>query len=292
MNAGKSYIAPFEIGAPCAGGCVGRVAEVDGSFEDGPNVGDLVTGMLPWVSNQTLTADAFKSLTVLPEASLGGAPPSYLLGAMGMTGLTALLPIENFTTPEEGQVAFISGAAGAVGSVAGAILKSMGLTVYGSAGSDEKCRVCTEEIGFDGCFNYKTVESPAAGLESVLNGAEINIYYDNVGGEMLDAVLEKMAPFGVIIACGAISQYNLKPEERYGLKNSFMVIGKSLSWRGFIVTNWISEFPAAVGRLSALIASGKLTVKETVRDTGIEGVPQALCDLFEGANVGKMVCKL
>ncbi|KNC52704.1 YfmJ protein [Thecamonas trahens ATCC 50062] len=286
MRDAKSYIPPFALGEPGAGGVVARVVAVaDDGETAGLAAGDLVVGMLPWVLRQNARPDG---LTKVDEAVLGGASSSLLLGVLGLTGLTALLPIEKFSQPEAGKVAFVSGAAGAVGSVAGAVLKAKGCTVYGSAGSDEKCAIAQADCGFDAVFNYKTVGSPGEGLDSVLDGKAIDIYYDNVGGEMLDAVLARMAPNGVIICCGAISQYNKKPEELYGLKNYFNIIGRSLSVHGFIVTNWANEFPAAIGRLAGMLQAGQIPVKETVRE-GFESVPAAFVDLFKGANVGKMI---
>jgi len=168
-------------------------------------------------------------------------------------------------------------------------LRILDALFWGSAGSDDKLALL-KELGFDDCTNYKT-ESPAAGLDRMLAGKKIDVYFDNVGGETLDEVFPRMSVGGTIICCGMISQYNLKPEERYGLKNSMTIVSSRLSLHGFIVSDWMSEFESATGELVDLCSQGKIRPIETIVE-GYQNIPRTFLALFQGENKGKMVIKV
>src|ERR1022692_882010 len=278
MNDGKSYLPPFELGKPLDGGAVGEVIESRaGEFKPG----DAVTSNFGW--RECFMA----SPKELHPVSRESQPLSVYLGALGMTGMTAWAGL-NLVEVKAGDVIFISGAAGAVGNVAGQLAKLRGCRVIGSAGSAEKVRFLREECGFDNVFNYKA--GPV--LEQLNREAPdgIDVYFDNVGGETLEAALSALRLNGRIIACGGISGYNSETP-RPGPSNLFNIITKRLTMRGFIVSDWLdrrAEFEEEVG---AYFKAGKVKNKETVVK-GIDQAPAAFIGLFQGQNVGKMVVEL
>jgi hypothetical protein len=278
MNEGKSYVPPFELGKPLSGGAVGDVIE-SRAREFQP--GDVVTSNFGW--REYFVASPKELHPVSREIE----PLSVYLGALGMTGMTAWAGL-NLVEVKTGDVIFISGAAGAVGNVAGQLAKLRGCQVIGSAGSPEKVRFLLEECGFDNAFDYKT--GPV--LEQ-LNGEApngIDVYFDNVGGETLEAALSALRLHGRIVACGAISRYNSQ-ERIPGPSNLFNVIVKRLTMKGFIVSDWLhrrAEFETEVG---AYVKAGKVKNKETVVK-GIDQAAAAFIGLFHGENVGKMVVEL
>lgn len=278
----KRYIPSFELNKAGAGGMVGEVVT---SNSEGFAVGDLISFSGEWREYQVLNPSAPSAFGVHKVPAVVAHKPSVMLGALGLTGLSAYLPIKHIGEPKEGEVAYVSGAAGAVGSAACQILQSVyKCRVVGSAGSDEKV-AHLKELGVE-AFNYKTT-APKDALPT-LAPEGLDIYFDNVGGATLDAALENMKGHGRIIACGAISQYNATADERYGVKNTFMIIGKSLKMQGFIVTQWASEFGETVPKLAELVATGKLNTQETVFE-GFEKLPEAFIGLFEGKNTGKAI---
>lgn len=278
MNEGKSYVPPFELGKVLDGGAVGEVIE---SRTKELTPGDVVTSNFGW--REYFIA----SPKDLHQVSREFQPLSVYLGVLGMTGMTAWAGLK-LAEVKAGDVVFISGAAGAVGNVAGQLAKLQGCEVIGSAGSSEKIKFLREECGFDVAINYK--DSPI--LErlnlAALNG--IDVYFDNVGGETLEAALSALRIHGRIIVCGSISGYNLeKPQP--GPTNLFNMIGKRLTMKGLIVRDWLdrqSEFEQEVG---SYVRAGKLKNKETVV-TGIDQAVSAFIGLFAGKNVGKMVVQL
>jgi NADPH-dependent curcumin reductase CurA len=278
MNAGKSYVPPFELGKPLDGGAVGEVIESRaGEFKPG----DAVTSGFGW--REYFIASPRQLQPVSREIQ----PLSVYLGALGMTGMTAWMGL-NLVEVKAGDVIFISGAAGAVGNVAGQLAKLRGCRVIGSAGSAEKICFLREECGFDSAFNYKT--GPI--LEQLNRQAPdgIDVYFDNVGGETLEAALSALRAHGRIVACGGISGYNAKTPHP-GPSNLFNVITKRLTMRGFIVSDWLArraEFEKEVG---GYFKAGKLKNKETVVK-GIDQAAGAFIGLFQGQNVGKMVVDL
>ncbi len=278
MNEGKSYVPPFELGKAMEGGAVGEVVE---SRSEAFKVGDRVTSSYGW--REYFVGDPAK----LHRVSGDRESPSVYLGALGMTGMTAWAGL-NLVEVKAGDVVFVSGAAGAVGSVAGQLAKLRGCHVIGTAGSAEKVNFLRDDCGFDAAFDYKA--GPI--LEQINQAAPdgIDVYFDNVGGKMLEAALSALRPHGRIVACGSISGYNdLQPQP--GPNNLFNMIGKRLTMKGMIVGDWLGqqvEFEEAVG---GYIDAGKLKSQETVV-VGIEQAVEAFIGLFEGKNTGKMLVKL
>ena len=277
MNSGKSYVPPFELDQPMTGGAVGEVVE---SRADQFKPGDAVTSSYGW--REYFIAKPQE----LHPVSRDQQPLSVYLGALGMTGMTAWAGL-NLVEVKAGDVIFISGAAGAVGSVAGQLAKLRGCQVIGSAGSAEKIQFLLEDCGFDIAFNYKT----DAVLKQLNLAAPdgIDVYFDNVGGEALEAALSALRLHGRIIACGGISGYNAETTQP-GPPNLFNVTTKRLTMKGLIVGDWLShqgEFEQEVG---GYFRAGKLKNKETVV-TGIDKAVGAFIGLFDGKNIGKMIVK-
>jgi hypothetical protein len=278
MNDRKSYVPPFELGKALNGGAVGDVIE---SRAPEFKPGDVVTSNFGW--REYFVASPRDLYPVSREIQ----PLSVYLGALGMTGMTAWAGL-NLVELKAGDVMFISGAAGAVGTVAGQLAKLRGCRVIGSAGSAEKVRFLQEECGFDGAFNYKT----GSVLEQLNREAPdgIDVYFDNVGGESLEAALWALRLHGRIIACGAISIYNAEAP-RPGPSNLANVIGKRLTMKGFIVSDWLDRRAQFEEEVGAYVKAGKVKNKETVVK-GIDQAPAAFIGLFQGQNVGKMVVEV
>ena len=278
MNEGASYVPPFDLGKPLDGGAVGEVIE-SRAREFKP--GDAVTSNLGW--RECFIASPKELRPVSREIQ----PLSVYLGALGMTGMTAWVGL-NLVEVKAGDVIFISGAAGAVGSVAGQLAKLRGCRVIGSAGSMEKVMFLREECGFDIAFDYKI--GPVLEQLNVEAPEGIDVYFDNVGGETLEAALSALRVHGRIIACGGISNYNAE-KPRPGPSNLFNMITKRLTMKGLLVRDWLDrqgEFEREVG---GYFKTGKLKSKETVVK-GIDQAVDAFLGLFEGRNVGKMVVEL
>jgi len=278
MNEGRSYVPPFEIGKPLEGGAVGDVIE---SRAPELKPGDVVTSNFGWR----------EYFTALPEdlhrVGREIQPLSVYLGTLGMTGMTAWAGL-NLVEVKAGDVVFISGAAGAVGNVAGQLAKLRGCRVVGSAGSPEKVRFLREECGFDGAFDYKA--GPV--LEQLNREAPdgIDVYFDNVGGETLEAALSALRVHGRIIACGGISLYNSeKPAP--GPSNLFNITTKRLTMKGLIVSDWMDRRADFEREVGGYFKAGKLKSKETV-EKGLDRAVGAFIGLFEGRNVGKMIVEL
>jgi NADPH-dependent curcumin reductase CurA len=278
MNAGKSYVPPFEIGKTLEGSAIGEVIE-SRAMEFKPS--DVVTSILGWREYFIAAPQA------LQHVSREIQPLSVYLGALGMTGLTAWAGLRLMEV-KAGETIYISGAAGAVGSVAGQLAKIRGCRVIGSAGSAEKVAFLREECGFDGAFNYK--DGPVLEQLQLIAPDGIDLYFDNVGGEFLEAALAILRLHGRIIACGSISGYNAKGPLP-GPANLFNITTKRLTMKGLLVFDWLdrqTEFREEVG---GYFQAGKLKHKETV----VEGIDQAVAaflGLFQGKNVGKMIVKL
>ena len=278
MNDAKSYVPPFQIGEPLQGNAVGEVVE---SRDASLKRGDIVTSMFGW--REAFVANAREVRAVDPRVQ----PRSAYLGLLGMTGMTAWVGL-NLVDTKAGDRVFVSAAAGAVGSAAGQLAKLRGCFVVGSAGSPEKVKAAVEEFGFDRAFNYKDGDLRGQLDKAAPDG--IDVYFDNVGGDHLEAALAAMNQNGRIIACGAISRYNdttLPP----GPRNLFLMIGKRLTMKGFIVSDWVKQTPQFAAEVGSLYASGKISMKETVV-YGIARAPQAFIDLMRGENIGKMVVKV
>lgn len=275
----KSYVPPFQIGETLTGGAIGRVVE---SKHPDFKAGDHVESMFGWREAFVASGGDMRNLGALSQ------PPSAYLGVLGMPGMTAYAGLLEVGALKEGDTLFVSGAAGAVGSAVGQIGRIKNCTVIGSAGGSEKTRYITKELGFNHAIDYR-----AGDLTSQLQAVApdgIDVYFDNVGGDHLQAALNCMRQFGRIALCGMISQYNnTKPEP--GPNNLMMAVGLSLTMRGFIVSNFL-HLRADFGRdMSGWIASGQLKYDET-KMSGIESAPEAFIGLFKGANRGKMVVEL
>ncbi|WP_081211707.1 NADP-dependent oxidoreductase [Salegentibacter sediminis] len=280
MRDEESYIPPFEVGKPLESMIV---AEVIKSNNANFQQGDFVSGMLQWKEFQNSPG---KGLNKINKEK---APLSAYLGILGLTGLTAYIALDKIADLKAGETMVVSGAAGAVGSVVGQIGKIKGCKVVGIAGSDEKIRQITDKFGFDAGINYKTTSNMNEALaENCPEG--IDVYYDNVGGEILDAVMQNINDFARIINCGAISLYN-KEEMPTGPRVEGILIKKSALMQGFLVRNHVKDFGPAINQLATWLGEGKLKYEETVIK-GFEKTPQAFLDLFEGKNKGKMVVEV
>jgi NADPH-dependent curcumin reductase CurA len=278
MNEGKSYVPPFEIGQVLEGGALGEVVESRASEF---RTGDVVVSRYGWREAFVAVPEDLRTVDKAVQ------PLSVHLGALGMTGMTAwagLMLVE----VKAGDVIFISGAAGAVGNVAGQLAKLRGCRVIGSAGSAEKVQSLLGECGFDAAFNYKTGPTLAQLDRAAPDG--IDVYFDNVGGESLEAALATLRVHGRIIACGGISSYK-DEKPKHGPANLFNMTTKRLTMKGLIVGDWLhrqNEFDKEVG---GYFRAGKIKNKETVV-SGIEHAVDAFLGLFAGKNSGKMIVKL
>ncbi|PPK88056.1 hypothetical protein CLV84_1019 [Neolewinella xylanilytica] len=277
MSDAPSYVPPFEVGKPISSGIIAEVIE---SKSDRFQKGDYVSGSLEWKERQVAKAKG------LQQVDPGKAPLSAYLGVLGMTGLTAYLGLTEIGKPKSGETLVVSGAAGAVGSVVGQIGKILGLRVVGIAGTDEKVDMLTSEFGFDAGINYNTTEDMSAAIGAACPDG-VDVYFDNVGGDISDAVLFHINKFSRTINCGAIAVYNSKELPRSVSVRPFLVKNSALM-QGFIVSNYADKFPDGVRQLAQWLQEGKITHKETVRE-GFDTIPQAFLDLFDGKNTGKMV---
>jgi hypothetical protein len=277
MNDAKSYVPPFQLNEPFTGGVIARVMETK---SDSFTIGDYVFGSLPWREN-CITNE--KDVHLI-DATI--APASYYLGILGMTGLTAYIGLMHIGKPKSGETVVVSGAAGAVGIVVGQIAKIRGCHVVGIAGSDKKANLLREQYGFDQAINYKTTpDLQKAIAEACPDG--VDIYFDNVGGAISDAVISHMNFHSRIPLCGQIALYN-NPDNGYGPRLQPMLLTRSILMQGFIVNDKQGLFPEATEHLSQWIKEGKLKFAETIIH-GFDQLPAALLGLFSGENTGKMI---
>jgi hypothetical protein len=280
MNDVKSYVPPFRLGEPLEGGAIGEVTE---SRSPDLAAGDLVLHMLGWRDEAVLPARQARKVT--PEEGLS---PSAYLGVLGMTTLTAYVGLLDIAAFRSGEVVFVSGAAGAVGSMAGQIARLKGAgRVIGSAGSDDKVR-WLREIGFDAAFNYRDGSVMDQLREAAPDG--IDVYFDNVGADHLDAALVMLRNHGRVAMCGAIANYNAT-QPPAGPGNLGLAVSKRLTLRGFIIVDHGDRMPDMIADVSGWLRDGKLVHAETVVD-GIDHAPGAFIDLLRGGNTGKMLVRL
>ena len=279
MRDSKSYVAPFEVGQVIQSGAVGEVVE-SGS----PNLkpGDLVSGMFGWRLYDVAKADSV--MKVIP-----GVSPTTALGVLGMPGLTAYFGLLDIGQPKEGETVVVSGAAGAVGMTVCQIAKIKGCRVVGIAGSDEKNDYLRNELGVDATINYKTTKDYVGALrESCPNG--IDVYFDNVGGDVSDATFPVLNNGARIVICGQISMYNMaKPD--IGLRPQPFILVNSALMKGFIITQYASRFIEGVTQLAEWFVTGKLKHAETIAE-GFDNTPSAFIGLFSGDNLGKQIVKI
>jgi len=277
MEDAKSYAAPQAIDETMIGGTVG---EVIASKNPRFSVGDKVLGMLGW------TEIGVSDGVLLRKLDTTHIPLSAYLGAVGMPGLTAWYGLTQIMQPKVGETIVVSAASGAVGSVVGQLAKQMGCRVVGIAGGAEKCAYVVDELGFDACVDYKAGQLHADLAAATPNG--IDAVFENVGGEIFDASLARMNPFGRIALCGMISGYN---GEQISIKNARIFLTMRLTLRGFIVSEHMDLWPQGLQELGAQVASGKLKFRESVAE-GIASAPDAFIGLLKGKNFGKQLVKL
>ena len=277
MNDAKSYAPPFEIEKPITGGVIAKVIKSKSiNFKEN----DIVTGNLPWQQHCIAIA------TSLLKIDTSIAPASYYLGILGMPGLTAYFSLMHIGKPKAGETVVVSGAAGAVGLVVGQIAKLQGCRVVGIAGTVEKVKLLKEEFGFDEGINYKTCTDMKKAIADACPKA-VDIYYDNVGGEISDAVISNINFNARIVLCGQIALYN-STEIPMGPRLQPMLLTRSVLMQGFIIGNYQSQFGEGSKQLATWIKEGKLKYKETIVK-GFDKLPAALLGLFEGDNIGKMI---
>jgi NADPH-dependent curcumin reductase CurA len=279
MNDVQSYSPPFQLGEAMQGGAIG---EIVASNDDKLKPGDLVSTFFGWREAFNAPGGAVQKLDT------HGLPPQAFLGAAGMPGLTAYVGLLKIAALKDGDVVFVSAAAGAVGQMVCQIAKLKGHTVIGSAGGAEKIAYL-KEIGVDHAIDYKAEKDLTAALMRAAPGG-IDVYFENVGGEHLEAALVAAKPFGRFALCGMISQYNAT-DMGAGVRGLIVAVGKQLRLEGFIVSSHNDMMPAFVSDLAGWVAAGKIKWRETVEE-GIERAPDAFLKLFKGENLGKMLVKL
>ncbi len=277
MNDVKSYVPPFALGEPMQGGAVGKVVE---SRAPGFEAGDTVFHMLGWREQAAAPAEDFNKVPALPVAD------HQWLGNLGLTGGTAYFGLLRVAEAKEGDIVFVSAAAGAVGSAVVQLAKARGMTVIGSAGGADKA-AWVRELGADAAIDYKAGPVVKQLMEAAPKG--IDVYFDNVGGDHLDAAFAAARNKARFAICGMIDNYNAGPPPSF--RYLMRVISARIRVQGFIYTDYLSEMAAFYQDMGGLIAAGKMTSRETVHE-GIEAMPAAFLGLFEGGNIGKMLVRL
>ena len=279
MNEGKSYIAPVEIGEVMRAGGLGRVtASKNPKFA----VGDFVYGAFG------VQEFAISNGNGVTKINAGVIPLPVFLGALGMPGMTAYFGLLDIGQPKPGETVVVSGAAGAVGTVVGQIAKIKGCTVVGIAGGAEKCNYIVKELGFDSAIDYKSEDVRKSLRKHCPNG--VNVYFDNVGGDILDAALTQLARGARVVICGAISQYcNTTPIK--GPSNYLSLLVNRASMEGMVVFDYADRYPQAAREITAWMAAGKLKSREDIVE-GLEKFPETLLKLFKGENTGKLILKV
>ncbi len=284
MNDAKSYAQPQALGQVMGGGTVGEVIE---SKHPKFVIGDKVVGMGGWQQYSVVDATQPGALRKVDTAQI---PLSAYLGSVGMPGVTAWYGLTKICEPKAGETVVVSAASGAVGSVVGQLAKARGCRAVGLAGGPDKCRYVVEELGFDACIDYKA-HMDAKSLYNALKEATpegVDCYFENVGGPILDAVLSRMNAFGRIAVCGMIAGYDGQPVP---LSQPQLILTNRLKVQGFIVSEHMEHWPAALAELGTLVATGKLKFRESIA-RGIESAPEAFIGLLKGKNFGKQLVKL
>jgi NADPH-dependent curcumin reductase CurA len=278
ISGARSYMPPVAIGEVMRGGCAGEViASRHPDFEPG----ELIQGMFGW---QRYAVSDGSGVTRIPA----GIAPTQALGVLGFTGLTAYFGLAEIGKPKAGETVVISGAAGATGSVAGQLARLRGARVIGIAGGQAKCSWLVDELGFEAAIDYREEDLRARLKELCPDG--IDVYWDNVGGEILEAALARLALRARVIFCGAISAYNDSEPPR-GPRNFMQLLVSRARLEGFLVFDYLDRVDEAMAELVPLVRSGELRYREDIR-AGLENAPAALCDLFTGANGGKLMVRI
>ena len=278
MSDAKSYVEPYQVGEPISGSVIAEVSE---SRHPDFAVGDVVVSRpLAWQEFQIAPA---KSVRKIDKEEV---PLSFYLGVLGMTGLTAYFGLKDIGQPKNGEAIVISGAAGAVGTIAGQIAKIYGCHVVGIAGSEEKLRYLKDELHFDEVINYREEKNMEQAIARACpNG--VDIYFDNVGGEISDAVMSNINKLARIIICGQIALYNATTVPT-GPRIQPIILKKSALMKGFIISDYIERFPEGMAKLTEWIKEGKLQHRETIIK-GFDKLPEAFIGLFDGVNTGKLI---
>jgi NADPH-dependent curcumin reductase CurA len=284
MNDGRSYAKPQALNEVMIGGTVG---EVVASRNPHFTVGDKVVGMGGWQEYVLVTA---QQRGVLQKVDATQIPLPAYLGAVGMPGVTAWVGLNKIIEPKAGETIVVSSASGAVGGAVGQLAKVRGCRAVGVAGGPDKCRYVTEELGFDACIDYKQHADPKAFSAALKEAAPDGVdgYFENVGGMILDVVMNRMNDFGRIAMCGMISGYDGEPVP---MRAPMLILRSRLKVQGFIVSEHLELWPPALKELGALVATGKLKYRETVSQ-GIASAPEAFLGLLKGRNFGKQLVKL
>jgi NADPH-dependent curcumin reductase CurA len=286
MNDAKSYAVPQKLNETMGGGTVGEVVE---SRHPDFAVGDTVRGMLGWADYGVAPAAG------LTKIDARGIPLSAFLGVLGMTGMTAWYGFNRILEPKTGETLVVSAASGAVGGVVGQLGRIAGLRVIGLAGGAEKCHYVTEELGFDACIDYKTA-ADAKGLAGLISAAAprgVDMHFENVGGDILNAVMTLLNPFARVAICGLIADYNTRPGDlpRSAIVAPGYFLTARFKMQGFIISDHLDSWPEGLGVLAGHVASGRIKYRETFAD-GLAAAPEAFLGLLQGRNFGKQLVRL
>ncbi|KFH45977.1 putative NADP-dependent oxidoreductase-like protein [Hapsidospora chrysogenum ATCC 11550] len=281
LNDRRSYVPPVQIGAVMNGASVSRVLATRSKQV---SEGDYVYAATGWTEYAILEEGKFEPSSQYP----GLRQPQDMLSALGITGVTAWYGMTQIGDPKPGETVVVSGAAGATGSVAGQIAKLKGARVVGIAGSDDKCRWLTEELGFDAAVNYKAADFKQKFKEATPN--YIDVYFDNVGGDILDMCLIRAKEFARFVECGVISQYNSADPK--GIKAIGQLVTMRIKMQGFIIFDHREHFPRARAEISKWLEEGKLKKNETILQGGLRAAEQGLVDLYRGINTGKLMVEV
>jgi hypothetical protein len=286
MNDAKSYAAPQALNETMGGATVGEVVESkDRNFA----VGDTVRGMLGWAEYGVSTAQG------LGKVDARQIPLSAYLGAVGMPGMTAWYGFNKIMAPKPGETVVVSAAAGAVGSVVGQLARIAGVRVIGIAGGPDKCRHLTQDLGFDAYIDYKQA-ADAKSLAAMIAAAApkgVDAHFENVGGDVLNAVMTLLNPFARVAICGLIADYNTKPGQmlKSAIVNPAIFLVSRIKMQGFIVSDHLDLWPQGLTELAGHVAAGRIKYRETVAD-GLGAAPAAFVGLLKGQNFGKQLVRL
>jgi NADPH-dependent curcumin reductase len=286
MNDVKSYAMPQQLNETMGGATVGEVVESrDANFA----VGDTVRGMLGWAEYGVSTAQG------IGKVDVRHVPPSAYLGAVGMPGMTAWYGYNKILAPKAGETVVVSAAAGAVGSVVGQLARIAGVRVVGIAGGPEKCRHVTQDLGFDACVDYKAAEDAKA-LARMISAAApkgVDAHFENVGGDVLNAVISLLNPFARVAICGLIADYNTTPGQtlKSAIVNPAMFLVARFKMQGFIISDHLDLWPEGLTALAGHMAAGRIKYRETIAD-GLAQAPAAFIGMLKGQNLGKQLVRL
>lgn len=282
FNPGANYRSPVGIGKVMRGAGVGTVIETDDVTLP---VGAQVYGELAWQEYMTATASGLYGVNVVPD----GIEPRHMLGVFGTNGLTAYFGMTEIGRPSPADTVLISGAAGATGSIAAQIVKSLGCRTIGIAGGQEKCEWVRETAGLDVCIDYRS-ENVVSALEIVAPEG-IDVYFDNVGGELLEAAIDNLANHGRIVLCGSVATGYDGSLPKTGIRNYMQLGLRRAKMEGFVFLDYLERFPEALVHLSGMLGRDELVIAESIAE-GLEAAPRALAGLFTGGNLGKQLVRV